>query len=236
MGRRRPQRPDPRRFAVRAPARRRALLRRPGGAREGDRRCDRDREGDRPPAADRGEGRPDGGRAGLLRQRLHAGARGGRPVGRVPRRARAGRSRPPVRRVVRIADARIVAGAVRAGRHRGAGLRDAGHRPARRRACPRSSATASTASSATTRPSSAYQVARVEALDRAAIRASVLDRFSAGRMTDGYEEIYRDDDRARPAAPGRATDGRRRRDDEARRRAAAAQAGHVRPDGSGRAS
>ena len=24
---------------------------------------------------------------------------------------------------------------------------------------------------------------------------SVIDRFSAGRMTDGYEEIYRDDDR-----------------------------------------
>jgi glycosyltransferase involved in cell wall biosynthesis len=37
----------------------------------------------------------------------------------------------------------------------------------------------------------AYQVERVEGLDRAAIRASVLDRFSAGRMTDGYEEIYR---------------------------------------------
>ncbi len=37
----------------------------------------------------------------------------------------------------------------------------------------------------------AYQVERVEGLDRAAIRASVIDRFSAGRMTDGYEEIYR---------------------------------------------
>ena len=37
----------------------------------------------------------------------------------------------------------------------------------------------------------AFQVARVESLDRAEIRASVLDRFSAGRMTDGYEEIYR---------------------------------------------
>ncbi len=36
-----------------------------------------------------------------------------------------------------------------------------------------------------------YQVERVEGLDRAAIRASVLDRFSAGRMTDAYEEIYR---------------------------------------------
>jgi glycosyltransferase involved in cell wall biosynthesis len=37
----------------------------------------------------------------------------------------------------------------------------------------------------------AYQVARVETLDRTEIRASVLDRFSAGRMTDGYEAIYR---------------------------------------------
>ena len=37
----------------------------------------------------------------------------------------------------------------------------------------------------------AYQVSRVETLDRAEIRASVLDRFSAGRMTDGYEAIYR---------------------------------------------
>ena len=37
----------------------------------------------------------------------------------------------------------------------------------------------------------AYQVERVEGLDRAAIRASVLDRFSAGRMTDAYEKIYR---------------------------------------------
>ena len=38
----------------------------------------------------------------------------------------------------------------------------------------------------------AYQVARVETLDRAAIRSSVIDRFSAGRMTDGYEAIYRE--------------------------------------------
>lgn len=37
----------------------------------------------------------------------------------------------------------------------------------------------------------AYQVARVETLDRGEIRTSVLDRFSAGRMTDRYEEIYR---------------------------------------------
>ena len=37
----------------------------------------------------------------------------------------------------------------------------------------------------------AFLVERVADLDRAAIRASVLDRFSAGRMTDGYEAIYR---------------------------------------------
>ena len=37
----------------------------------------------------------------------------------------------------------------------------------------------------------AAQVARVGTLDRGAIRASVLERFSAGRMTDGYEAIYR---------------------------------------------
>jgi glycosyltransferase involved in cell wall biosynthesis len=37
----------------------------------------------------------------------------------------------------------------------------------------------------------AFQVPRVETLDRLAIRASVLDRFSAARMTDGYEAIYR---------------------------------------------
>ena len=34
-------------------------------------------------------------------------------------------------------------------------------------------------------------VERVGELDREAIRASVLDRFSAGRMADGYEAIYR---------------------------------------------
>ena len=31
----------------------------------------------------------------------------------------------------------------------------------------------------------------VDGLDRAAIRASVLDRFSVGRMADGYEALYR---------------------------------------------
>lgn len=37
----------------------------------------------------------------------------------------------------------------------------------------------------------AYMVERVADLDRAAIRASVIDRFSAERMTDGYEDVYR---------------------------------------------
>jgi glycosyltransferase involved in cell wall biosynthesis len=36
----------------------------------------------------------------------------------------------------------------------------------------------------------AFQVDRVDDLDRAAIRASVIERFSAERMTDGYEAIY----------------------------------------------
>jgi glycosyltransferase involved in cell wall biosynthesis len=37
----------------------------------------------------------------------------------------------------------------------------------------------------------AYYVAQVESLDRRAIRASVVDRFSAARMADGYEAVYR---------------------------------------------
>jgi glycosyltransferase involved in cell wall biosynthesis len=37
----------------------------------------------------------------------------------------------------------------------------------------------------------AERVPRVAELDRAAIRASVLERFSAARMTDGYEAVYR---------------------------------------------
>jgi glycosyltransferase involved in cell wall biosynthesis len=38
----------------------------------------------------------------------------------------------------------------------------------------------------------AAAVDRVGEIDRAAIRASVLDRFSVGRMADGYEAIYGD--------------------------------------------
>ena len=37
----------------------------------------------------------------------------------------------------------------------------------------------------------AYMVERVGDLDRAEISRSVRERFSAGRMTDGYEAIYR---------------------------------------------
>jgi glycosyltransferase involved in cell wall biosynthesis len=36
----------------------------------------------------------------------------------------------------------------------------------------------------------AFLVDRVDELDRAAIRASVIDRFSASRMADGYEAVY----------------------------------------------
>ncbi len=38
----------------------------------------------------------------------------------------------------------------------------------------------------------AFQIDRVADLDREAIRASVLERFSVDRMTDGYEAVYRD--------------------------------------------
>jgi glycosyltransferase involved in cell wall biosynthesis len=57
----------------------------------------------------------------------------------------------------------------------------------------------------------AFQVPRVEDLDREAIRASVIDRFSAKRMADGYEALYRrmlrrgradEDADAEPAAAG----------------------------------
>jgi glycosyltransferase involved in cell wall biosynthesis len=37
----------------------------------------------------------------------------------------------------------------------------------------------------------AYRVPDVESLDRRAIRKSVIERFSAGRMADGYEALYR---------------------------------------------
>ena len=37
----------------------------------------------------------------------------------------------------------------------------------------------------------AFRVPDVAGLDRQAIRESVIDRFSAARMTDGYEALYR---------------------------------------------
>jgi glycosyltransferase involved in cell wall biosynthesis len=37
----------------------------------------------------------------------------------------------------------------------------------------------------------AFNVPRIEELDREEIRASVIDRFSAARMADGYEALYR---------------------------------------------
>ena len=37
----------------------------------------------------------------------------------------------------------------------------------------------------------AFNVSRVDDLDREEIRASVIDRFSAARMADGYEALYR---------------------------------------------
>ena len=52
----------------------------------------------------------------------------------------------------------------------------------------------------------AYKVDRVADLDREAIRASVIDRFSVERMTDGYEDVYArvlaggDASRAQPGA------------------------------------
>ena len=60
----------------------------------------------------------------------------------------------------------------------------------------------------------AFLVGRVDGLDRAAIRESVLERFSARRMTDGYEAVYAamlagetgSGRRTRPTRPTRASD------------------------------
>ena len=45
----------------------------------------------------------------------------------------------------------------------------------------------------------AFRVDRVADLDRQAIRDSVIERFSVGRMTDGYEAVYRTRIAAAPA-------------------------------------
>ena len=63
----------------------------------------------------------------------------------------------------------------------------------------------------------AYRVPEVESLDRRAIRKSVIERFSATRMADGYEALYR-------RVPGWRVERRRppaRRPEEARPGAAA---------------
>jgi glycosyltransferase involved in cell wall biosynthesis len=49
----------------------------------------------------------------------------------------------------------------------------------------------------------AFRIERVAELDREKIRASVIDRFSAERMADGYETLYRQMLRKLPAADGR---------------------------------
>ena len=52
----------------------------------------------------------------------------------------------------------------------------------------------------------AFMVGRVDELDREAIRASVLERFSATRMTDGYEVVYRAMLEPGAAGPAKAKD------------------------------
>ena len=192
LGGDRPQRPDPRRRAVRPATWRRAVLRRPDGAGEGDRRGDRHRPGDRsaacgspprsgrwPPERDYFEHvfKPALEAAGLVR--------------RVPRRARPGRSRRALRRVVRGADARLVAGAVRPRRDRGTRLRHAGHRATRRCAARDHPRGRRRLLRRRRRPSSRSRSAGSATSIGRRSAQSVRERFSAGRMTDGYEAIYR---------------------------------------------
>src|SRR6185369_3972453 len=47
----------------------------------------------------------------------------------------------------------------------------------------------------------AFQADRIGTLDRAAIRARVLEQFSATRMTDRYEELYARMLGSRPGVP-----------------------------------
>jgi hypothetical protein len=54
----------------------------------------------------------------------------------------------------------------------------------------------------------AFVVDRVAELDRDAIRGSVLDRFSAVRMTDRYERLYRTMLTGATSAPPGLTDDR----------------------------
>jgi glycosyltransferase involved in cell wall biosynthesis len=57
----------------------------------------------------------------------------------------------------------------------------------------------------------AYRVPDVESLDRRAIRESVIERFSAARMADGYEALYRRilGDADAGAGPNEDADGRK---------------------------
>jgi glycosyltransferase involved in cell wall biosynthesis len=66
----------------------------------------------------------------------------------------------------------------------------------------------------------AFQVERVAELDREAIRTSVVDRFSASRMADGYEALY-----ARTLGLDDADDAIQRDEDDADHRVIELQAG-----------
>ena len=90
-------------------------------------------QAERSPAADRGQGRHDADGAGVQRRRLPAGPQGRRLQRRVPRRAVRARPRRALCDELRVADAGLVAGAVRARRDRVACLRHADPRPPRRR-------------------------------------------------------------------------------------------------------
>ena len=94
------------------------------------------------------------------------------------------RSRRPLRRELRLADAGVVAGAVRARPHRVAGHRHAGHRPAGRRPARDPARRHRWLLRRRRQAAMAFKVDRVVDLDRRAIRESVLDRFSVERMTD----------------------------------------------------
>ena len=142
-----------------------------------------------PPAAHRGQGGRPARRGRLSRARgraRHAHRRRGVPGGAVGRGPGS-----PVRGEPRHAHARRLAGAVRPGRHRVARMRHArcSHDPpARSRRSIREGVDGWLADDPATL---ATRVDDVASLDRDAIRASVLDRFSATRMVDGYLGVYR---------------------------------------------
>ena len=191
LGRGRPQRADPRRLAVRAPAGRRAVLRRPGGAGEGDRRGDRDRAAERPTAQDRRQGptRPAAERAYYDAVFLPALEAAGSSVEFLGELDQADRDQLFAESYASlmpgswpepfglVAIEALACGTPVIARRVG-GLPE----------IIRDGVDGFFGDDTT---QLAFQVPRVEELDRQAIRDSVLDRFSAGRMTDGYEAIYR---------------------------------------------